>query len=478
MRISGFTSVRPDMPHTRTFEDFNKWLGSNPTRLGIVSSLYDQYTASYLTEAIGNLYTLDRGKQNEFQKADSFVVEWDLRINNIKRVYFTSVPVGDGSNGSEIQFRFGENYYQKYDTFIIENTRQQIIVLYTPQRISDNEWLVVGKIQDSDYASMLDTSGTQIGMATRFLTNFVPELHEIGYSKYQSNLEKHRTFIGTHRADGDMSAQYAVMEKKFIQIGRGEKDDPWYEMNSLDKDVLDTFMLARNNALVWSKTNMNVDAKPKIYEPGTNRPIISGDGLIPQIERFASKFVFVNITAKLFNNAMAQMVAKSEKATGNTFAFIVNTMMWNDFQNSMQAWIRDFRSDATFIYSKAANGYVDLGATYQSYEFGGNSVVIKIDRAFDIEFPTRKFGIFVDLTADSVSGKPAIAAFTIKEGGKSGQLIRNTITGVGGLSGLDGGEVASPVAGTKIVIWGYSGIAVFNPYRSVILMSNPIVRGF
>ena len=40
--------------------------------------------------------------------------------------------------------------------------------------------------------------------------------------------------------------------------------------------------------------------------------------------------------------------------------------------------------------------------------------------------------------------------------------------GVGGLSGLESGDVASPVAGSKLIMWGYSGIAVFNPYRSFV----------
>lgn len=139
MRISGFTTVRPNMPDTRTYEDFMKFLGANPARLGIVSSLYDQYTASHLTESLMNTYTMEKDKKNAFQSLDSFVVEWDLNVNNIKRIYFTAVPEGDGMNGSDIVFRFGENYYQKYDTFIIEKSRQQIIVLNRPQRIRDNE---------------------------------------------------------------------------------------------------------------------------------------------------------------------------------------------------------------------------------------------------------------------------------------------------------------------------------------------------
>lgn len=73
--------------------------------------------------------------------------------------------------------------------------------------------------------------------------------------------------MATHRADVDMSAQYKPMEDVFIQIGKGQKDDPVYKMNSAEKDCLDTFMMARNNDLVWGKTDVDVNGRPKIYEP-------------------------------------------------------------------------------------------------------------------------------------------------------------------------------------------------------------------
>ena len=47
--------------------------------------------------------------------------------------------------------------------------------------------------------------------------------------------------------------------------------------------------------------------------------------------------------------------------------------------------------------------------------------------------------------------------------------IQNEILGVGGKTGLQGGAVSSPVAASKLIAWGYSGVAVFNPYRSFIL---------
>lgn len=68
------------------------------------------------------------------------------------------------------------------------------------------------------------------------------------------------------------------MEDTFIQIGKGDKDDPIYKMNSAEKDCLDSFMAARNGAMLWGKSNMTKDGKPKIYDDETGRPVISSDG--------------------------------------------------------------------------------------------------------------------------------------------------------------------------------------------------------
>lgn len=52
---------------------------------------------------------------------------------------------------------------------------------------------------------------------------------------------------------------------------------------------------------------------------------------------------------------------------------------------------------------------------------------------------------------------------------KGGDFIQNKIPGVGSFDGLSSGVVSSPVAGSHLVIWGYAGVGVFNPYRSFIL---------
>lgn len=192
--------------------------------------------------------------------------------------------------------------------------------------------------------------------------------------------------------------------------------------------------------------------------------------IIPQIERFATKFVFARLSVSFFQKAIQAMVAKASKATGNDFMFIINTLLWQEVQTVLGGWLKDYATDGAYIYSKAANGYVNVGATYHSYEWAGNKIIFKVDRCLDVEFPTRKYGFILDLTPDENTARPAMQFLTFK----GGDLIHNYVNGVGGRDGLSSGEVSSPVAGSKEIVWGYCGVGVYNPYKSVILMSEEV----
>ena len=117
------------------------------------------------------------------------------------------------------------------------------------------------------------------------------------------------------------------------------------------------------------------------------------------------------------------------------------------------------------MYSRAANDYVKVGATFDTYRFGGNEITFSVDRTFTREYGNKGYGLCLDLSADLASGKPAMAMFSLK--GKD--VITSKDPGVGGMSGLESGVVSSPVAGSKLIMMGYAGIAVFAPFRSFIL---------
>jgi len=59
-------NLHPAMSETATYEDFSKWIGTNPTRFGIVSRMYEDMTASYLTESLRNIFYNDAKASNKF----------------------------------------------------------------------------------------------------------------------------------------------------------------------------------------------------------------------------------------------------------------------------------------------------------------------------------------------------------------------------------------------------------------------------
>lgn len=50
--------------------------------------------------------------------------------------------------------------------------------------------------------------------------------------------------------------------------------------------------------------------------------IYIGDGVIPQVERYASKYAFNKFTIEVFQAAMNAMAEKAEQPTGNKWVFI------------------------------------------------------------------------------------------------------------------------------------------------------------
>lgn len=76
---------------------------------------------------------------------------------------------------------------------------QQFFVTSRPIRKADNYWEVTCRLIDNNYESSIDPDEYEVGDTTRFQSNAMPELHEEGYCKYQSNIERHRNYITTHR---------------------------------------------------------------------------------------------------------------------------------------------------------------------------------------------------------------------------------------------------------------------------------------
>lgn len=181
-------------------------------------------------------------------------------------------------------------------------------------------------------------------------------------------------------------------------------------MEKKEKVLLDNFLYARNNGLLFNKCNVNpVTGKPTLQDPDTGRPIWIGDGIIPQVERFASKYGFNKLTINVFTTMLSMLNEKAEKPQGNHYMFICNEKMFNLVQNTLLTFLAAFKVTDTLLWSKAANSYVKVGTTFDTYEYGGNTISFKVDRTFSREYGREKgYALCLDLTADTSSAEPPI----------------------------------------------------------------------
>lgn len=244
------------------------------------------------------------------------------------------------------------------------------------------------------------------------------------------------------------------MEDTFIKIGKGENQgcltEKIYKLDPMRKNLIENFLYVRENMMLLAKGNIGVDGKATISDRGTGRPVYIGEGMIPQIERFASKYSANRITINTFHTIISTMVEKAESPTGNHFMFVVNEKLWGIVQRVLGEYLANRRTDESYVWSKGGQGkYIKVGATFDSYEWGGNIITFKPDRTLSREF-LEPYGLCIDLTTGKTSTQPPVAMYSLK--GKD--FVTNEILGVGGRSGGDNGIVSSPVAGGSIIAHG------------------------
>lgn len=130
-----------------------------------------------------------------------------------------------------------------------------------------------------------------------------------------------RGYIQTHRFDASYSERYAALENVFVNIaegkGQGNMTETIYKMDTVQKNLLETFLQGRNQALLFSKGNVGPDGKATTVDPDTGRPIYISDGLIPQVEAFASKYAYNKLTINVLRTAIMALNEKANSPTGN-----------------------------------------------------------------------------------------------------------------------------------------------------------------
>jgi hypothetical protein len=74
MIVASYVNLKPEVAHSRTYEDFYKLLGTTPKMMGVMARMNMNNTATFLTEGLMNLY-YNQKTVNKFQPINSLQVE-------------------------------------------------------------------------------------------------------------------------------------------------------------------------------------------------------------------------------------------------------------------------------------------------------------------------------------------------------------------------------------------------------------------
>jgi hypothetical protein len=105
---------------------------------------------------------------------------------------------------------------------------------------------------------------------TRFRSNYHPELSVRGYVKYQFNTETHPTTCLKHRSSDVQSAEYSASQEFYIERGaknamNGKLEYEYSDYKNL-KDVLESYLWARENHLLFGETNFDANGKCTMHK--------------------------------------------------------------------------------------------------------------------------------------------------------------------------------------------------------------------
>lgn len=74
MIVASYVNIKPELAHSRTYEDFYKFLGVKPKMMGVMARMYPNNTATFLTEALKNIFYNSK-TANKFQPINSLMYE-------------------------------------------------------------------------------------------------------------------------------------------------------------------------------------------------------------------------------------------------------------------------------------------------------------------------------------------------------------------------------------------------------------------
>lgn len=458
MRVINYNTIPSHASDTRTMQTIGAMLGNKPERLSQMVTLRPDYTINFLTDGLKNTFFKDVKNKDKFEPIKSMSYEWNIQSHQIPRIKIVEDTTEDGYGRVMVPVYLEQKYFDKSDTFRLEND-QQLFVKMAPERISERCWKYMCTLTGDDSTRRINVAYLKKGKKTQYVSNYFPELSERGYHKFMFNVEKHRGYISRHRVSGSYSSDYAVLEDTYMQHG-----EEYFKIDKMDKLLMDNLLLARNNGMLFGKSNHDIFGKCLDQDSrGRDEPM--SDGVITQFSRYSDQHRYNNLTTSVFDDALDSVVAHTGKSEGNNVTLICNRRARRQIHKVLEQKLRGAGQDNAWFYNKDGKK-IDLGAEFRSYSVNGNTMNFLVDESLTQHYPDQGYGIFMDTSVND--GMPNISGMTLE--GRS--MISGTIAGMGGLDGKTSGEIVTSVDGSEKHLLAYASALVANPYAGHIIKEN------
>ena len=446
---------------TKSMQTVGTMLKEKPHRLSQMVRIRPDLGANMLTDGLMNV-VYKQGSKTRFDPISSFKFEWKVQTNNIVKVLFAEDCTDDGASGTDIVHILREKYYDKNDTYRLKNG-QLVFVRDVPQQLGTNRWKHVVVLVGAQASRKVDIRYTTRGSETMYISNYFPELSERGYSKFTLNTELHQNYISRHRVSESWSSDFGALKEQYMQMGKDQNSE-FFKMTNWEKYLMDQFMAARNNNLLFGVSNYDQNGKCTLQERD-GRDIPMGDGIITQIARYCDKYAYSSMSIALLREIMFAVALKTGKPTDNTIAVVVNARLWNQVGILLTQEYGFIKGVDSALVNKDGK-YIKLGGGFDTYTFQGNTVIFKVDSTLSKVYDNQGFGICLDMGVSNGDANVSLLTLAGRE------TVYGTLAGLGGLDGKTSGPIASAVDGSESHLIGYSGVAVLNPYAALMIREN------
>jgi len=428
-----------------------------------------------ITEGLGNVHAKSTKGLDQYTQINKMAIQWQLDVNNIHKVYIVASSSLSGNPGAQREIftvYFGEKYFNFRDVFALENGTQ-LRVVAIPKRMTANKWAYKCVLVSDNLDRELDTSALAVGKWAIYRTNYFPELSERGFTHASFNTEIHRNFISFHRHSDSISQQANAVKEKYLEVTEdddGTSKNVYYKYLQAEKKILDQYLTTREGHVVFGESNFDSNGVC-LDQDDLNQDLPMGDGLLEQVYKFASRSNYAVMDIGTIKASLNLMSDKSDEPTGNTFVVVGNKRLFDQINDALLEYSLVSTTNPTFLFSETGkDNKVEVGATFSTYEYGGNKIVFMVNKELTQSHPNYGFGVMLDMEEDIQTNRPAIQSFTLE----GSELLTGFVPGLGGKNGKSSGMIATGMTGTEFHIAGYSGIVVFNPYRSHVFEQNHV----